>query len=400
MKWVCSLSTLSTPWNGGETFSMDTPEYADKASPQTHHQEAHAHYPYQPPSQDMTGSKRLTKWLTVKHPHLVDIPNLTMLEKRHPSISKEYREHIRPKSKKTDRLREFLTLHHPELLGTIRWKSDLPPDLLVEYTRYKGRVHDSNPTRSMKKKAWNEKNGDKTKTYAKTYRERHYEKETERSRTFLRGYRKTDKCKSYWKTHQKTIAYKWNLLKTSARQRGVALHLTKEDNERICTSKCHYCGDYPVDHNGIDRVDNNKGYIIGNVVPCCTFCNMAKRAYNIRTFIIGMCNIGSVELDNETFVRVYDDTQVNRTLSTYVSRAQTKGLEFTLTEQEFYAMTRKKCGYCHAPPSNGIDRVDNTIGYTPANTVPCCKTCNYIKKDTEISVFLQKAVKIFLRWAK
>ena len=33
-------------------------------------------------------------------------------------------------------------------------------------------------------------------------------------------------------------------------------------------------GDYI--YNGIDRVDNSKGYIISNCVPCCTICNRAK----------------------------------------------------------------------------------------------------------------------------
>lgn len=29
-------------------------------------------------------------------------------------------------------------------------------------------------------------------------------------------------------------------------------------------------------YNGIDRVDNNKGYEIENVVTCCTDCNKKK----------------------------------------------------------------------------------------------------------------------------
>lgn len=28
--------------------------------------------------------------------------------------------------------------------------------------------------------------------------------------------------------------------------------------------------------NGIDRVDNDKGYVPGNVSPCCWVCNIAK----------------------------------------------------------------------------------------------------------------------------
>ena len=54
------------------------------------------------------------------------------------------------------------------------------------------------------------------------------------------------------------------------------------------------------------------------------------------------------------------------------------------------------CHYCGEPPTenlsdqtytygqgvfkrNGIDRKDNTLGYTVANTVPCCGVCNTAK---------------------
>lgn len=42
----------------------------------------------------------------------------------------------------------------------------------------------------------------------------------------------------------------------------------------IYNSKCIYCGD---SHNiGLDRIDNNRGHEIGNVVPCCYACNIAR----------------------------------------------------------------------------------------------------------------------------
>jgi hypothetical protein len=30
----------------------------------------------------------------------------------------------------------------------------------------------------------------------------------------------------------------------------------------------------------------------------------------------------------------------------------------------------------------GLDRKDNSGGYTPENTVPCCKDCNSLKSNT------------------
>lgn len=37
---------------------------------------------------------------------------------------------------------------------------------------------------------------------------------------------------------------------------------------------------------------------------------------------------------------------------------------------------------------NGLDRIDNCIGYTENNTVPCCRICNFFKSDRKITDFL------------
>jgi len=42
--------------------------------------------------------------------------------------------------------------------------------------------------------------------------------------------------------------------------------------------------EYSIFYNGIDRVDNNKGYIQGNVVSCCMQCNTAKLNNNLEDF--------------------------------------------------------------------------------------------------------------------
>jgi hypothetical protein len=36
--------------------------------------------------------------------------------------------------------------------------------------------------------------------------------------------------------------------------------------------------------NGIDRVDNTKGYTLENCVPCCTRCNLAKHTMSLTAF--------------------------------------------------------------------------------------------------------------------
>jgi hypothetical protein len=74
---------------------------------------------------------------------------------------------------------------------------------------------------------------------------------------------------------------------------------------------------------------------------------------------------------------------------------------FELTAEDIERLIFSDCHYCGVPPSNarrlkgyreyawnGIDRVDNAKGYTPENTVACCKTCNYAKNKMSVDEFL------------
>jgi len=84
--------------------------------------------------------------------------------------------------------------------------------------------------------------------------------------------------------------------KNSAKKRGFEYKLTEEQFHKITQKDCFYCGAKPNNkskhkgrngiylYNGIDRVDNTKGYIIGNAVPCCKRCNHAKKDYTLREF--------------------------------------------------------------------------------------------------------------------
>lgn len=86
--------------------------------------------------------------------------------------------------------------------------------------------------------------------------------------------------------------------KRHAKDRNLVWGLLYDDVKAIIQQPCFYCGaeksNHKVtknckegyDYNGIDRIDSSKGYIIGNVVPCCKICNYAKRDMNQKDFIL------------------------------------------------------------------------------------------------------------------
>ena len=78
------------------------------------------------------------------------------------------------------------------------------------------------------------------------------------------------------------------MMRAGAKKRGLEWQLTKEQVGRLTKQLCHYCGVEPLQsfggsycngayaYNGIDRVNNTKGYMIDNVVACCFDCNRSK----------------------------------------------------------------------------------------------------------------------------
>ena len=97
----------------------------------------------------------------------------------------------------------------------------------------------------------------------------------------------------------------------------------------------------------------------------------------------------------------------NQVLSNYISRAKLKGIDWSLDDDLFFQLTSCDCHYCGAKPSNmenrndsqymysGIDRVDNSLGYTDGNVVPCCRECNVAKNDRNAEEYLSHIRKIF-----
>ena len=86
----------------------------------------------------------------------------------------------------------------------------------------------------------------------------------------------------------------------------------------------------------------------------------------------------------------------------YKRNAKRRNIPFELSFNEFIELTQQNCYYCGIEPSNthiskhnngdfiynGLDRKDNTKGYTLSNIVSCCDQCNWAKRDLPYEEFI------------
>ena len=96
-------------------------------------------------------------------------------------------------------------------------------------------------------------------------------------------------------------------------------NLSKEEFKSIIIRNCHYCGEKPKQkintrqsngafiYNGIDRKNNNIGYIYDNCVPCCKKCNTLKRSMSYGEFITYLTKIYNHWLKLHIGIEAYPD---------------------------------------------------------------------------------------------
>lgn len=89
----------------------------------------------------------------------------------------------------------------------------------------------------------------------------------------------------------------WHLARHNAKRKGVEFLLDKEFVLRTVQGVCYICGalgrkysfkDGTVWVNGLDRVDNGRGYVHSNVAPCCFKCNRIKSDFELGDLLCHM----------------------------------------------------------------------------------------------------------------
>lgn len=106
------------------------------------------------------------------------------------------------------------------------------------------------------------------------------------------------KCKRTISDEDMLTNKKYKDYKYGAKKRNYTFNLSKKEVKKLILDDCDYCGCKPANiyknskednteykYNGIDRVDNEVGYEINNVVSCCGTCNIMKMTLHKVKFI-------------------------------------------------------------------------------------------------------------------
>jgi hypothetical protein len=264
------------------------------------------------------------------------------------------------------------------------------------------------------------------------------------SRNLLSGNTKSCGCLGIFsdptKGSKKALFRKY---KRSAKKRNHFFNVSFDQFSAIIDQKCFYCGKSPSQifkgnredflYNGIDRLYSNKGYEVDNIVTCCKECNYLKWTKNIDDFLIWLkacynhlnleitdpfltiqinLNKANIQNNGKNVLRKDDPCYYSKnTLYNDIYKnkcGKKRGLIFELSFEEFFYRSQKKCFYCDIKPKNffkkgsskgffynGLDRINNDVGYIKDNIVTCCSICNESKMNLDLQTFIDRIKKCY-----
>ena len=112
--------------------------------------------------------------------------------------------------------------------------------------------------------------------YAKSWYERN--KDRLKKRQIERYRTNVESRKAYQKARVRSLHGRYMHAKNSAKRRGIVWSLTENEyGQLISDGVCAYTAlPLPSMGVGLDRLDNEKGYELGNVIPCSNVANVAR----------------------------------------------------------------------------------------------------------------------------
>ena len=131
------------------------------------------------------------------------------------------------------------------------------------------RVLKSEDEKRSKRKDWEQSTKEKRNVYMRLWTRKNYKRIS-----LVRKKRYQTQTSVFW----------YKRLIEGAKIRKHEVGITLEEFSRITSTPCGYCGESKK-RIGVDRIDNSKGYIKGNIVAACKICNYMKRSYSIEEFL-------------------------------------------------------------------------------------------------------------------
>jgi hypothetical protein len=278
------------------------------------------------------------------------------------------------------------------------------PDRERDYSEY-----DSRPEVKERKEQWKDDNYEKVAIYDLEYKHRQMEEQGEdywknnAQDAKKRRAKNPEKCKENNMKKKLDPKQKYNYYKRSALHKGRQYKLTYDESKKMFFSNCYYCNvsaDKDIVLNGIDCKYNEGDYEIDNCVPCCSICNYIKgdrfddgEFIKFSEHILTNLQFIDGKLHNEIFKNIGSSDYKG-----YKQSAKIRKKEFNLTKLEFLNIINNNCYLCgknNENHNNGIDRINNDIGYEIRNCLSCCGTCNKSKKEYELIKFINKLVNIY-----
>ena len=125
---------------------------------------------------------------------------------------------------------------------------------------------------------------DKLTPWCKKCQKEYYTVNRKKRLLYLQGWRKRNP--NYYKEVEQTTKRRFKHCKDGAKRRGYLFKLSYEEYINLSMQECYYCGEIQKIGNGVDRLNNSKGYIKGNCVSCCRRCNVAKNIYTKEEYIL------------------------------------------------------------------------------------------------------------------
>lgn len=167
------------------------------------------------------------------------------------------------------------------------------------------------------------------------------------------------------------------------------------------------------------QVENGRGNIKRYQCRCICGEITNVRGTALRNGTIRSCGCLHSEITSAIHRLEVGEKTLRESMNTYKYGAKKRKFSFSLNREQFKHLTASNCYYCGMEPPlknsyinndgsrrkndlrttdatsqrawikmNGIDRINNKIGYEIENCVSCCSLCNWMKREFDKEIFL------------